>query len=540
MSVKPFLLLTVLAGTFSANAQTVPGGDTTLKGSRIEVIQVYKAQVRSAPKPEWIPQLPPADTTHPAFKYEVPQQPLFYTYGSLPLKPLALGKDSAKQGFPNYVKIGGGNLSAIFLDAGIGSIAGPGYETNIHLRHLSQKGKIVNQQSSLSGLSAEGNFHKSKADWHTAIVSERNQYNFFGGDQSPTYPADSISQVYTLVRVLADVQNRVDSNTKLTYHPAISASVYNAKLNANEVTMTLNAPLGYKVAQGLNTQIALAGAFTNYKANTISTNNNFIEVIPGVDFDAKSVKGHALFGFALGKDSKSYFLPDVALAYTLPGDKFVISAGWQALLRQNTYEQLTAENPYMYSYNPVMQTKTSEVFINLNGSQGNHLSFNARAGLWSFNSLPTFLNDIGDARKFYTVYQDVRAFSIQAAAKYHVADVLSVGLAGDYYSFYNSTDLHVWQQPNMKIKADFTAAPVRKLTVTAYLALLGGLYAKDINHNVVKMNMIADLGGNAEYLLIPRLSAFAQVNNLLGTKYQRWYGYQAYGLNIYGGIRFKF
>jgi outer membrane cobalamin receptor len=78
------------------------------------------------------------------------------------------------------------------------------------------------------------------------------------------------------------------------------------------------------------------------------------------------------------------------------------------------------------------------------------------------------------------------------------------------------------------------------LTVTVYLALLGGIYAKDINNNTVKLNTGADLGGNAEYQIVPRLSAFVQLNNILDDKYQRWYGYQSYGLNIYGGVRLKF
>jgi outer membrane receptor protein involved in Fe transport len=48
------------------------------------------------------------------------------------------------------------------------------------------------------------------------------------------------------------------------------------------------------------------------------------------------------------------------------------------------------------------------------------------------------------------------------------------------------------------------------------------------------------VGGNAEYQIVPRLSVFVQLNNLLNNKYQRWQYYEAYGLNIYGGLRLKF
>jgi len=82
--------------------------------------------------------------------------------------------------------------------------------------------------------------------------------------------------------------------------------------------------------------------------------------------------------------------------------------------------------------------------------------------------------------------------------------------------------------------------PLPKLTITAYLAVIGGIYARDSYGNVVKLSAITDLGANAEYQIIPRLCAFVQLSNLLNEKYQRWRGYEAYGINVYGGLRLKF
>src|ERR1700759_5696926 len=106
MSLKSLSILIRLIAPFGAMAQrAVPVTDTALKGSTIEVIQSYKPKVKQAPKPEWEPQLPPADTTHPVFTYEVPQQTLYYSYSSLPLRPLALGRDTTALPFRNYVKV---------------------------------------------------------------------------------------------------------------------------------------------------------------------------------------------------------------------------------------------------------------------------------------------------------------------------------------------------------------------------------------------------------------------------------------------------
>ena len=104
----------------------------------------------------------------------------------------------------------------------------------------------------------------------------------------------------------------------------------------------------------------------------------------------------------------------------------------------------------------------------------------------------------------------------------------------------NGSQQHVWNEPEMKIKGDFSVLLFSKLSLSAYMELLGGIYVRDISGNTKTLTPGVDAGFSAEYQLIKRLSVFAQVNNLFNDKYQRWYGYEAYGLNIYGGIRFKF
>src|SRR5687768_8101356 len=133
--------------------------DTLLKGATIEILQSYKPEVKNTPKPEFATNLPPVDTTTPRLDYDVPQQSLSYTYSSTPLRPLALGSDSVENMFANYVKLGGGNLSTLYLDAGIGSFNSFNYESNLNVHHISQAGNIEFQKTSLSSLDADGTLH---------------------------------------------------------------------------------------------------------------------------------------------------------------------------------------------------------------------------------------------------------------------------------------------------------------------------------------------------------------------------------------------
>jgi hypothetical protein len=544
MRVTPvfILVMVLLLAQYTATAQrAAPGSDTVLKGATIEVIQTYKPRVKQSPKPEWKPQLPPVDTSRPAFNPTVPQQTLYYTYNSPPLRPLALGKSDNERPYPNYVKAGGGNLSTIYLDAGIGGIYGDNYETGIHLHHLSQKGTIVNQQSSLSGLEAEGTLHNDMGDWHASLTGAHNRYGYYGYNHLlHNYSMEDVSQAYTLVRVAADMTNKKDSNSLLDYHPSISASTYNARYNTSEITIGFNAPVTYTLNDNVGLHVGLAGAFTNYKSGNVSTGNNFISAAPGLKMRFDNYTAHALAGVALGKNGSTYFLPDLELAFSMTDYLFRLSIGWQAQLRQNTYEQLTTENPYMVSNYPVIQTKRDEVFAHVQGSLGKFYSYQARVSWWNYLDLPTFLNDTGDQKAFYLRYQNVNALSFQASLRYHVANKWSTGISGEYYSFYRSTDQHVWHEPATRFKWDVMVTPIPKLDVSANMYLLTGIHALDATSSAVTLDPVVDLGVNAEYRFIPRLSAFLQLSNLLNSKYQRWQGYQVYGFNIYGGLRLKF
>ena len=542
MRAKHLFILSLVALSTGARAQHAPAGDTVMKGATIEVLQSYKPQVKQAPKPEWIPQLPPADTAHPTFNYEVPQQSLYYTYSSLPLRPLALGKDPLSLPFENYVKLGAGNLSTLCLDAGIGCIKGDNYETAIHLHHISQSGSIANEKSALSGLEAEGILHNDFSDWHALISAERNQYHYYGYDHDLfTYNAGDIQQTYTTIRAVVDTKNKPDSNEKFTYNPAINASLYTAALNTTETTIGFNSPFWYQFDPTVQGQLSVIGAFTGLKTNIASSNNNFVEALPGINLRTGGFNGHAFLGLAAG-ESKNYMLPDIMAAYTIPDTKFGISAGWQSLLRRNTYEELSSENPYIFNTYPVMQSRSDELYVGLTGGAGNFLTFSGKASWLNYSGLPSFLNDnaLTDNKQFQVVYDNTNAISLQLAARYKVADIWSAGATGSFFQYMNGSQQHVWNEPEMKIKGDFSVLLFSKLSLSAYMELLGGIYVQNIGGNTKTLTPGVDAGFSAEYQLIKRLSVFAQVNNLFNDKYQSWYGYEAYGLNIYGGIRFKF
>ena len=540
MRLKQLYITTALLASGTAALAQV-SKDTVIKGTTIEVIQSYKPEVKMAPKKEYIATPPPPDTTRPRFTYEVPQQALFYTYSSLPLRPLALGKDTLLLPFANYVKAGIGNLSTVYIDAGFGGLKGPDYETAIHLHHLSQKGNIKNQQTASSGIDADGTYHSARHDWHAGLQYDRNRYGYFGYDHSlyEYTNRDSVTQVFNLFRLNLDMQPGKGEYRKIGYHPGISFSSYSDKHNASETSFGFNAPFFYNM-DAVQFELGLSGIFTQLNVSPlVSETNNIIQLNPGMRFGKNGFSAHVYLKPTFGKDN-SYLLPDLKASYIVPNSQFVLAAGYQANLRRNTYEELSTYNPYMFNLFDVKQTRTDEVFGSVQTNVGNHINFGARLSWWNYNNLPLFLNDTLDQKQFYIVHDRVNAISFQANLRYQVNTTLSIGINALFNGFTATTQKAAWHEPGVRFNADFILRPIPELTITGYLAVVNGIKAYNIYDQTVNTRGVFDLGGGVEYNFIPRVSAFINMNNILSNKYERWLGYNSYGFNIYGGLRVKF
>lgn len=536
------LLICAIFLSCHATTGLAQNNDTTLKSTTIEVIQSYKPEVKAQAKPEFKPDLPPRDTSRPAFRYDVPQQALYFTYSSLPLRPLALGKDSNRHPFANYLKLGGGTQSTFYADAGIGSISGRNYQTAVHLHHLSQKGNISNQQVSLTDLDATGSLKSQNQIWGMSVGALRNRYHFYGYDHDLYDLAkDSVQQTYSGVQLTVDVKNREQGSAGINYHPQIGAYLYGDAHDVSEQTLFFDLPVSKKLDENLTAGAGLNGTLTRLKTPAKSFDNNIFQINAFIAFSKNNFQGKIALYPTFNTAGNSFLLPDIKFAWKAPTGALMIAAGWQARLQQNSFRQLSTENPYIFDQYKTRQTRQDEVYASLHGAAGSHFSFDARLSWWQFDNLPMYLNDTLDQKNFYLLYDArVQAVSFDVSLHYQVADRMDVGLNGVITSFTNKTFNRVWHQPGLRIKGYLAARPAEHLTVTAYATLMDQIYALNALHEEVKLDGVYDLGLGAEYQIIPRLSVFANLNNLLNNRYQRWYGYEVIGFNVFGGLRLKF
>lgn len=513
----------------------------TIKGATIEVYQNYKPELKPAPKPAFNPSLPPADTTHPSFRYEVPQQTLYYTYRSLPLRPLALGKDSAQLPYPSYVKLGGGNLNTIYLDAGIASLKGTNWESAIHLHHLSQKGSKKEQQTATSGAEAEGTLHAADHAFNARLEVLRRRVGYYGftPDLAPGLEPD-LKQIFTGLHFSVGARNERPNNAGIDYAPVVHAGAFGDRFDNAERSFGFDVPVTKQFDSTFRAGIGLSGRFVQFDNDVANVSNNIFQVKPFVEIQEGSFKGRLGLYPTIGKNSNTYLLPDISIGLRIPKTTFDFSAGWQALLQQNTYEELSLKNPFLTQLPTFRQTRSDQVYAGIGTNIGNHFALSGKVSWLQYRNLPLFLS--GEAnRTFDLIYDEkVQALCFQAGLRYQVGNAFAVGVNGTWYNFYEKSYSRVWHEPSVRLGADLMVRPLPELTVTAYGTVLDQMYALDDMGTEKKLKGILDIGGGAEYQIIPRLSIFANVHNLLNNKYERWRGYEAYGFNIFGGLRLKF
>lgn len=524
--------------------------DSIIPDQTIIIHKVYKPEISKQAKPEIVPSLPVIDTARPTFNYEVPQQTLSYTYHSVPIRPLALGKQAERKMFQNYLKLGFGNLSSIYGDAGIGGLTGENYTSAFHISHLSQGNKGTPKKTNQTTFDASAQYFAKNHIYHMGLDFFRKGYNYYGYDQNIyQFPNKLLKQHFTGGQLSFGLEN-TGNDLKIKYAPQITIGLMGDHYKAVENQLDFSLPASYLFQEDYLFSLALEGSVVTYKPPTLMgtsnniSSNNYLKIKPAADFNLSNLNIHAGLYPTIGKENRFYLLPDFQLSYAVWENQHKVLAGWKSNLVQNTFKQLTDYNPFMYSRYSIAQSKTDHVFVGFESTFGKHMTI-AASGTWKqWKNRATFINayDLStDGKTFRTIYNPrLNSYGIDASFQYQLAEVFGVQVALNWDRFYHSDLEKMWQEPQLKLKSKIQSQPVKNLTLNATVDYWDKMYARNNQQKVEKIPAFLDLGFQAEYEIIPRFSIFLQLNNILNDKYQRWYQYDNCGMNVLGGARLKF
>jgi hypothetical protein len=511
----------------------------------VTVTSAFKPSLRNAAKINFTAATPIADTSHMALlSYRVPAQNLFFSYQPVPIRPLALFIDTGYT-WTNYqyLKLGYGNYSTPYIEAGFSFGDGKKSATAIHAKHTSSTGSLPFQSFGKTGLDVTGVYNTSNGLEWSGKAFYNNSVQYLYGYQPSTlvYTKDQLKQEFNTIGVVAGVQNKVPNEYGITYHPSIAASFFSDARHATEFDFVGKVPINKSFGKMFAFDLSFTADITSYTDTAIKAKNNLFYLNPTLQFKTPNFSLNA--GLQPSWDNQvSTILPNITAEAKLKDERFVLQAGWVGYFQKNTYQSLVAFNPFIQHPTGLINTRIDEKFGGFKGSAGKHFTYNAKLSFMQFKGQPLFTNDLVDGKSFLVLYEpDLQALRIHGEVGYTVQEKFSVLASATFNQF---TKLSVYDRAYglspVELTGTFRWKVLKDLHFKSDIFFWDGARYQSKSLQTQKLDPALDLNAGVEYTVVKRVNLWLQINNLLNSHYQRWSQYDVLGFNVLAGFVYSF
>lgn len=540
---KKFVLITLLiVGVTAIHAQRKSAVDTTKK--TVVVTSAFKPSVKPAAKINFSAATPPADNTTPKLSYNVPAQNLFFSYQPASLQPLALSIDTTVN-WPNsnFIKLGYGNFSSPFAQAGFSLSDAKGSAFNVTTKLISQKGNLPFQQYSDASADITGIVNtQGNAEVHGKVGFETSTQFFYGyKPDTLKFTKDDLRQRFTNLHGMIGVRNKEANSYGISYDPTLALNLFGDNRNGKETSIKLDAPLTKTFGRAFGFNLGFTADVTTFNNNKNQTiKNNLFYIKPAVLL--KSPNFILNLGLTPSWDNQIFsMLPNFTVQAKLNEEKFVLMGGWIGYFEKNTFQSLAAFNPWIQQPSGLLNTRYKEQYVGFKGSAGSHFTYNARVSTFKASNAALFVNDSLDGKTFKVIYDnEMKALRLHGEVGYTMQEKFSF-LAGATINQYTlSQNEKAWGLLPVELTGALRWQVLKDLQFKSDLFVWDGPQSRDKFGSSHKQKGAMDLNAGVEFTVMPKLNLWLQFNNIFNSRYQRWNQYQVLGFNVLGGIVYSF
>jgi TolA-binding protein/Fe-S cluster assembly iron-binding protein IscA len=500
-------------------------------------------------KANYIPEkIPVVDYQPYLFVYNLPEEKMDFMYKPIPLKPLAINNEIKREDQTNFLRLGLGNFSTLDFGVGLNLDNLVNMPLYVDFNHSASTGKISYQRVNQTHLGAFTNTELYDHKVDASFTLDRNKQYYYGFNRELyNYDNVDIKQVFQNVGVNAVVTPLTENEYDIKYKANLYTGLYTDRFGAGEYTVKMDAPISKQLKPDLlaHSDFVLdANAYFVKGENT--QGNSLVSWRPSLIKQLNQFRLKAGLNVALGK--QFYLLPDVSLQYQFIKNSTVMELALQSNIRLNTFKQMTEFNPFIFNYYNVKQSKNTELTIGVKGSTSSRLSYALRSGVGIYNNLPLFLNDTAfDNKQFNVFYEkEAIAFLLDASIDYTINSEM---LAGGRINLRPLVNLYsnkeAWHYLPSFINFYGKLRVTKDIVLKTDMFLMPG--TKAIHQNPLITSAYTqtlapgfDCNISAQIAINKRWNANIDVNNLLNSKYQRWYRYEMYGTNVLFGLTHSF
>ena len=549
------------------NQEIISVGDRTLTVEKAFKIDELPTLLDSVPVPVDI-------------KYTLIPRQMEVTYTPKQIKAANLKlQDPLTKLYRGYAKAGIGLYVTPILDFRYNSIRNRDWDYGIYGNHFSSQGGVPKLAESAFAQNRFGGFAKKYIDKHTieaGLSYDRDAVHYYGFDLGDLkVDKDSYKQHFNTFGGHVELESHYSDSTKVQHKVRLDYRSMSDNFKSKEGNFVLTAD-GAKTIEDYRFSLRFqvdANSLSIGQANTLfadttftlpeiadpTTKGGIVRFEPNIHAKKNDLTADIGLGFAIetgDPDAAFHIYPRAYVSYSLFDDLFTPYAGITGQLERNSYYSLSQENPFISHFNKLRNTSTNYVLYGgIRGTIMDNIGFNAKFSYTDYSDMPLFTNDIflSAENRFNVVYEDLTESRIMGELTYVHDKRLTVIGRMDLIKYNTSRQLRAWNLPSTQFTLDARYDLDDRIVVKLQVFTQGKRYGYGTKRlgvldpltdfsdaEPIELRAFVDGSLGLEYRYTKRISAFIELNNLSGRRYQRFYRYPVQSVMVLGGLTYSF
>lgn len=468
--------------------------------------------------------------------------------------------DEKKSNFRNYLKAGfGSNLSPLFRFQHHSALS-KNTLLNLGLKHHSS---WVNVRDF-----APSTWMKNKLDigiqhaFNDYILNTEADYSYdqmyYYGFKPSDFPdtiinKDALLQHYQRLNVQAQLSSNYNNVNYLHHSFGVKYSYFSDKYSQYEHQVAVNGQLqkyydwfNYDGTQltGLDFGTSfVSGGDSLINRQTIWLNARPYLTLTGSFYELRA--GLAL-SVAVDNNSEVFVHPELAGKLYIFNNQVELYAAFGGKSEEHTTNSLTFENPFLKTGNHHFFSNTKKLF-----QTGIKTSAIPRLDLhlgFSYQETDNGAFVVTDTNSLFNnylafIFNDYQRLGFVVEASYHFNDQWRSRLEVQFNQYETKTLAKAWHKPEFEAQwtVNYNFNPQWNFETEVFVS--GERFAQGNKSSLfkpIRLKPIADINVAANYRITEQFSIFAQCNNVINNRYERFYNYPVQGFQILAGIKLLF
>ena len=468
--------------------------------------------------------------------------------------------------YPGWVRVGYGNFLSPLIEGRYLSTQSADLQFATKFHHQSFGNGPVSwmeeeSKESHTELAGDVSYFLDESELYSSLNLKRDAYTFYGRDLGFVIPPDwDFASPYLAQnkQLHGDFKlgiRDLDKVGRIGYAGEVVLAGFRDSYAVREQELGFVGEGEFRPSKEITASLGLSYFTTATEDLGYDLNRNYFSLRPEGQYTFGDFKFRAGVILVSENDSVAERKPGIRLFPVLKttyqvSEKLQVNAAISGDVQRNTYRSFVQENPFLGPSDQLLNTVTKLSFAaGVEGIVSDKLVYRAGIDLRRQSNLHFFVNSYADTARFELVYdQEATVFQFNSNVELSLNEKYTLTTQFDFFHYNLSNQQVAWHRPTWILQLNNRYSPFKKLNLQANLQVMGGLQArgfgvietKPVRAEVVKLPALVDLQLKIDYAVNPRLSIFAEGNNLLNRSNSRWMNYPVRGIQGVGGLSFKF